>query len=249
MCPAGFHPLFMLVLLIVFGTTLFSCTDKNNRTVGELAITNPIAKTEATADSNLLNFKIDTTIQFQFNQLYTIENIHTVGIMEMPRPLPEVNFVNQVVDTAATADSNLMTETGCTPQTEIYTTTGAIVSVINKSANAENENILSADTVLPLSTGLEKAQNENHPLENNFALYPNPAAEIVNISCSIRKPSTLTITLYEVNGKIINHIISNNKLSEQDYSIPVSVENLKPGVYFVSIVDGEEVSSLRFVKE
>lgn len=249
MRPVGFHPMFMLVLLIVFGTTLFSCTDRNSRVIGSLVIGNPVEKSELKTDSNKVNLPIDTAWQFPNSQLFTIENLHNVGIMEMPHALPEVNFANQVVDTVDTVDLNEITVTGCTPEIETYTTTGAIVSRIEKSEGTENENLLSLETVLTASTGIVKTENENQSFENRYSLFPNPAVDELNIACTISKPSTLTITLYDTNGKLIKHITRNKKTTEQDYSIPVSVENLKPGVYFVSIVNGEEVSSLRFVKE
>ena len=154
-----------------------------------------------------------------------------------------------VVTTIHTDNLNKTTVSGRKPERGTYSTTGAIVSRIEKSEGTENENLLSLETVLTASTGIVKTENENQSFENRYSLFPNPAVDELNIACTISKPSTLTITLYDTNGKLIQHITRNKKIIGQDYSIPFSVENLKPGVYFVSIVNGEEVSSLRFVKE
>ena len=65
-----------------------------------------------------------------------------------------------------------------------------------------------------------------------FAIYPNPAKNVVNIQLQNNLNVTLKSALvYDLNGKVV--------LSTNDISQPINVEKLATGTYILSISDTE----------
>lgn len=76
-----------------------------------------------------------------------------------------------------------------------------------------------------------------------FAVYPNPAKNVVNIQLQDNLNVTLkSATVYDLSGKVV--------LSTSDLSHPINVEKLAIGTYILSISDTNNKSySQKFVKE
>ena len=78
--------------------------------------------------------------------------------------------------------------------------------------------------------------------ENNitFAVYPNPANNVINIS-NVAPKSNIVIT--NTIGAVVYSLEANNTTEI------INVENLAKGVYFISINNNNEVSTVKFIKQ
>ncbi|HXS36627.1 MAG TPA: S8/S53 family peptidase [Flavipsychrobacter sp.] len=99
--------------------------------------------------------------------------------------------------------------------------------------------------------------NENNPpitsisqsnTINDIHIYPNPAQEKLNISFTLNENSKVSFIISNIEGqKAIDNINKNLNAGEQLQTI--SIANLMPGVYFISIQTNEGLSRFKFVKE
>jgi hypothetical protein len=67
----------------------------------------------------------------------------------------------------------------------------------------------------------------------NFSLYPNPAAESVNIVGSF--PKSVRAFIVEPTGRIVNQIELNGNFTKVDIS------QLKSGIYLIQLFDGDQL--------
>lgn len=78
--------------------------------------------------------------------------------------------------------------------------------------------------------------------ENSFVLYPNPAREIINVKCEIlNEPASITIT------NIMGQVVLSNTISSQESEL--NIQSLQSGIYFVTLVQKEKTSTVKFIKE
>ena len=73
-------------------------------------------------------------------------------------------------------------------------------------------------------------------------IYPNPATNVLNINVETRNEN-VNVKVYDALGKIINDF----NISNLNYQLDLS--NLKNGIYFIGIDDGEDTRLKRFIKE
>lgn len=93
-------------------------------------------------------------------------------------------------------------------------------------------NLTSANGVL---SGIENV------LVNNFEMniYPNPVTSIVNVEFTLKTNSKVSLHVYDELGKLVK-VVKQNKYNKGDNKIQLAIDNLKSGIYFVSLkVDGE----------
>ncbi len=75
---------------------------------------------------------------------------------------------------------------------------------------------------------------------NNFAMYPNPAKDVLNISANTVELSAATIT--DINGRVVKQQSVNGMSAE------INVSELNAGVYFVSVQSAEGKGTAKFIK-
>jgi hypothetical protein len=69
--------------------------------------------------------------------------------------------------------------------------------------------------------------------------YPNPASQFANIIYAIPNTATVSVALYDLNGRKVMDIVDNTNQTPGRYKIPVDVTKLANGVYFYTVsVDG-----------
>ena len=78
--------------------------------------------------------------------------------------------------------------------------------------------------------------------ELKFSLSPNPASHFINISYPGKK-DLVTITIYDVQGKLLKQQTSKNNVP-----ITIDIRDLKAGMYFIQLNDGETIHSGKFAK-
>ncbi|AUC81236.1 T9SS type A sorting domain-containing protein [Lacinutrix sp. Bg11-31] len=75
---------------------------------------------------------------------------------------------------------------------------------------------------------------------SSFLIFPNPANNILNIEGETVIES---VTIYDINGRLLNTITSKSKKAKLD------VSNLSQGLYFLEITSGNKKESLKFIKK
>jgi len=85
---------------------------------------------------------------------------------------------------------------------------------------------------------------ESHGYNEDIEIFPNPAKEYVNINISRYKSADLRIEIADLTGKIIKRI---NSISEAE-NIKINVEDLKSGVYCLSLFsDSEKIKTRKII--
>ena len=83
----------------------------------------------------------------------------------------------------------------------------------------------------------------------NLSVFPNPTTHYTsfNISFIIATNEHVSISISDVNGRVIKQIISRKNYSEGSYSIPVNSSNLKQGVYFIRYFSEQNTKTVKLV--
>jgi len=69
-------------------------------------------------------------------------------------------------------------------------------------------------------------------------IYPNPFNPITNIEFSIYKSDYISISIFDINGKIIAQLIDNQFITAGSYNIKWNAIENASGIYFVNITNG-----------
>ncbi len=87
---------------------------------------------------------------------------------------------------------------------------------------------------VPTFTGVTENQEKI-----SFAVTPNPVNSESTINYSLHALSDVTITLYDINGKMVKVLFGDNQAAG-NYSLPLSLNGkVKPGIYFVKMYTGK----------
>jgi hypothetical protein len=91
---------------------------------------------------------------------------------------------------------------------------------------------------LPVYTA-ETVTNINEILlsDQNFAVYPNPVQNQLNIDIQMENAENIQVELYDILGKKVADLSPVNR-SYNDLTIRYDVGNLDKGLYFISVTDG-----------
>lgn len=88
--------------------------------------------------------------------------------------------------------------------------------------------------------------NENDVV-SEISLYPNPAAENVNLAIKLKKAAKANVKIYNMVGQAVAQLDKN--LTSGNNTITLNVAGFKPGVYFVNaLVDGANYSQKLIVQ-
>jgi len=72
---------------------------------------------------------------------------------------------------------------------------------------------------------------------SSFSIYPNPASDVATISFDMRSASFVTITLDDVQGRLLKTLLDEN-LVAGNHSIAVSIGDLPAGIYLLQLREG-----------
>ena len=87
--------------------------------------------------------------------------------------------------------------------------------------------------------------NEIKP-QMEYSIYPNPATDVVNIKYNVLEASQISMSITDVSGKTIKDI-SNTRESVGEHVKEVTVSELTPGIYFLTININGQNSNHKFV--
>jgi len=94
---------------------------------------------------------------------------------------------------------------------------------------------------LGVNDNCNNTNNENI----NLSVYPNPAVDFVNIAYSLTTSSTVTIKIYDLNGRIVKSINQNKSNGNQLERIDCN--DLSRGTYIVQLLTGKNSRTAKFV--
>lgn len=83
------------------------------------------------------------------------------------------------------------------------------------------------------------------PAENNMNIYPNPAADILNISINNSEEGFYTIEAIDITGRLTE--LSNEYLNKGEQVVQVDVSNMAKGMYTIILRNGNHVMTNKFV--
>lgn len=75
--------------------------------------------------------------------------------------------------------------------------------------------------------------------------YPNPATEVLNISFEGSLSGDLTLSIYDVTGKLVKK----ESYTNASVSLQIKADELHTGVYFYELTNGKEIIRNKFVKK
>ena len=93
--------------------------------------------------------------------------------------------------------------------------------------------------VQTLST--DNISSSNSITEAEFKIYPNPATTEISINRQFNRTNDINFTVLDITGKTIKTGILNNN--------SISINDLKSGVYFLNIKEGNSSKQLKFIKK
>lgn len=88
----------------------------------------------------------------------------------------------------------------------------------------------------------------NEIVDNSIKIYPNPAVSLTNVMFNASKANTAVLSVYDLLGNEVNKF--NVAIRPGTNNLPLSVENILPGLYFIELRLKDQSSAIvrRFVK-
>lgn len=77
-------------------------------------------------------------------------------------------------------------------------------------------------------------------INEEFAVYPNPTKDVINIKVS----EFSTIKLYDITGKVVFNANNNNIFKDQ-----INIKHLKKGIYLLAIISNNYITTRKIIKE
>ncbi|HYV92930.1 MAG TPA: T9SS type A sorting domain-containing protein [Chitinophagales bacterium] len=119
---------------------------------------------------------------------------------------------------------------------------GRIV-VSGYSSKNFNEDISIARFLSDLNLGIF------NPVSASSLIYPNPIHQTETLEYTLTKNESLTIALYDVNGKLIRNFISNEQRTAGAHKETLNIGALHSGNYFLTISNGSQKMTVKMVKQ
>lgn len=82
-----------------------------------------------------------------------------------------------------------------------------------------------------------------------FNVYPNPFSEKTNVNIVLNNENTVSLSVYDLSGKLVDKVLTNELKSAGSYNIKWHAGNLKPGIYLFKLIAGNKVMNRKFLIE
>ena len=83
----------------------------------------------------------------------------------------------------------------------------------------------------------------NYNKDSGLRVYPNPASEYIKISFGDKKSAKIELIIENMLGQIVvEYEITNDALM-------IDTSGLAPGMYIIRLIDGNEITYAKFIKE
>lgn len=125
------------------------------------------------------------------------------------------------------------------PLNSLNTETNIIFRIVFHSDDAENKRGVNVDDFVISGT----LSSENFELNNVF-VYPNPSKGIFNISLGNLQPTEIEV--YDLTGK---KVYEKKEVIISNFETKIDLSNVTQGIYFVKIIDNNQSTVKRIIKE
>jgi hypothetical protein len=103
----------------------------------------------------------------------------------------------------------------------------------------------SAPMVRMLMTDYTGLQDEG--VADKFSVYPNPAADLINVAISLTNSENTVINVVDISGKVIKTMNLGNV--QGDKNLTISLDNMTTGIYFIEMINEAGKQVKKFVKK
>ncbi|MBP6039037.1 MAG: T9SS type A sorting domain-containing protein [Flavobacterium sp.] len=125
------------------------------------------------------------------------------------------------------------------PLNSLNTETNIIFRIVFHSDDAENKKGVNVDDFVISGT----LSSENFELNNVF-IYPNPSKGMFNISLGNLQPTGIEV--YDLTGK---KVYEKKEVTISNFETKIDLSNVTQGIYFVKIIDNNQSTVKRIIKE
>ncbi|HNW89333.1 MAG TPA: T9SS type A sorting domain-containing protein [Bacteroidales bacterium] len=94
--------------------------------------------------------------------------------------------------------------------------------------------------------GINDNSNAKDPASGSLNIYPNPAIDNINISYSLVTKSSVTIKIYDINGKLVKLLNLPEKPNGNQIE-NINCSNFQRGTYIVQLIAGNSSRTAKFV--
>mgnify|MGYP006366651421 FL=1 len=95
--------------------------------------------------------------------------------------------------------------------------------------------------------GTKVGVEENTAQSINFEMFPNPAADQLNVTVDLAEKSTVNLEIYSVDGRLVYQVPSGTFQGQTKFVIPTKEFN--SGIYILKLSTGTEIVVRKFSKE
>ncbi|MBI4648319.1 MAG: T9SS type A sorting domain-containing protein [Bacteroidia bacterium] len=96
-----------------------------------------------------------------------------------------------------------------------------------------------------LNIGMVDFSYESNPI----LVYPNPIQKDVMLEYTLTKDEFLTIEIYDINGRLVKSIFTNENRNKGTHKELLNIEKLQAGIYILSIKNNLRSQNIKIVKE
>ena len=197
-----------------------------------------INKNETTSFDNLTSLKIKNDGKLLFTGLTSSNNVElnkSLLIQFNPNGSIDTSFNN--IGFIYSDGINLEVGLSLALQSD-----GKIVTCGALKTNNNYHSLLSRYTFSNLS-------NSNFE-KKSFSISPNPVSEKINIQFQLIQPETISIDLFDMQGRKINQLMKETSFGNEYHNLEIILPTeISKGIYFIKISNGYQQQSLKIIKE
>jgi len=227
----GFQRAMVFSLVVVFGLTLFSCSNKQDeQKVQEIqAIALQAMNIQSAGETEKLPVeKAKSEAAIEINEVFYLE--------ETP-----VFYVDSVVSKDTVVENRIMPQLEELNFDEVNELN--IVGGIRQSTEYM-EHLLAEQLQ---NVQLVDENGRVIPTQYAATAFPNPATDRTTFELSVPDKTRFEIGLYDINGKLIREIYS-GKIYQGTFTQEIQLTDLMPGIYLLTIVSKEYNETVRISK-
>lgn len=226
----SFRSKFMLALIVVFGLSLFSCEEQEEKVILGLQT---IAQKDRPVEKSLFYQEVDVTDLQSFDLLDYVEE---EKLVEIDLPQPEI-VLDECEITSSVHKESKLESTGGLPVVRNPVMLGAVASVTYTQYLEETVDLSVEDTIPrtieQTNLGLFEAK-----------AYPNPTKANATLELDIEKQAQFEIQLFDLSGKLIDAIHA-GVLVEGQQRFDLELTHLPSGMYFVRVVSEAQTETIK----
>ena len=114
---------------------------------------------------------------------------------------------------------------------------------LNNSSDLRDEVVRFADFSIDKldPTGIQ------NPVQNRLCVSPNPVSSVGTFSYVLPSATQVNISLFNINGQLVQYILHDVKQSAGEYTQPINVSGLASGIYILRFVTKDEMKTIKLV--